>query len=163
MRSAIAIIFLAAGFVACLPGRSRAADRPVTGVRVSRFAELDATMQSYMQSKGITAGMAAVMRNGVPIYHRAFGWDDQAKTIPRQPDAVMRLASVTKPLTAAAVRKLIAAGEFNLSSRVFGLDGPGSGLLDHEAFGVPDPRLRDVTVEHLLRHRGGWDRDAPTS
>ena len=97
MRPAIAIVFRAAVLVACASGISRAADLPVTGVRVPQFAALDATIQSYMQSKGITAGMAAVMRNGVPIYHRAFGWDDQAKTIPLQPDAVMRLASVAKP------------------------------------------------------------------
>ena len=158
MRPAIAIICVAA-LLACSHAASIAADLPVTGVRVPEFAELDATMQSYMQSKGITAGMAAVMRNGVPIYHRAFGWDDQAQTIPLQPDAVMRIASVTKPLTAAAVRKLIAAGEFNLNDRVFSLDGPGSGLLDYTSVGAPDARLRDVTVEHLLRHRGGWDRD----
>ena len=117
-------------------------------------------MQGFMESEGISAGMAAVMRNGVPIYHRAFGWQDQAKSMPLQPDAVMRLASVTKPLTAAAVRKLIAAGEFGLNDRVFSVAGPGTGLLDHTPFGTHDARLGDITIEHLLRHRGGWDRDA---
>jgi CubicO group peptidase (beta-lactamase class C family) len=130
----------------------------MTGVRVPEFAALDDIMQNYMQANGISAGMAAVMRNGVPVYHRAFGWDDQAKTVPLQPDAVMRLASVTKPLTAAAVRKLIAAGEFGLHDRVFSVGG-SSGLLDLAAFGTPDARLDDITVDHLLRHRGGWDRD----
>jgi CubicO group peptidase (beta-lactamase class C family) len=149
MRPAIALVYLAAALMACPQARSRAAGLPATGVRVPEFAELDETMQNYMQLKDISAGMAAVMRNGVPIYHRTFGWKDQAKTVPLQPDTVMRLASVTKPLTAAAVRKLVTTGEFSLNSRVFSIDGPGSGLLDHVSFGVSDPRLRDVTVNHL--------------
>ncbi|MCP4847005.1 MAG: beta-lactamase family protein, partial [Verrucomicrobiaceae bacterium] len=38
---------------------------------------------------------------------------------------------------------------------------PESGILDYNAFGTRDARLTDITVNHLLQHRGGWDRDAP--
>jgi CubicO group peptidase (beta-lactamase class C family) len=74
----------------------------------------------------------------------------------------MRLASVTKPLTAASIRKLIGQGKFTLNSRVFSVDEPGTGLLDHTVFGgTYDARLKNITVNHLLQHTGGWDRDAP--
>jgi len=35
------------------------------------------------------------------------------------------------------------------------LDGDPE-LMPH---GSPDPRLKQVTIRHLLQHTGGWDRD----
>jgi CubicO group peptidase (beta-lactamase class C family) len=78
---------------------------------------------------------------------------------PLRPDSIFRLASVTKPFTAAAVRRLIADGRLSLSTRVFSLGVPGAGVLPYSPFGTPDARLADITVDHLLKHRGGWDRD----
>jgi CubicO group peptidase (beta-lactamase class C family) len=137
---------------------ARAEPLPTSGLRLPQLAALDAIMQDYMQEHGIGAGVAAVMRNGVPVYRRAFGWQDEQHTKPLAPDAIMRLASVTKPITAAAVRKLISQGKFGLNSRVFSAGEPGTGLLDFTPFGTADARLKDITVEHLLRHRGGWNR-----
>jgi N-acyl-D-amino-acid deacylase len=94
------------------------------------------------------------------VYHRAFGWQNQQRTVPLAPNTIMRLASVTKPLTAASIRKLISQGKFSLNSRVFSVDQPGTGLLDHTPFGgTYDARLKNITVQHLLQHTGGWDRD----
>ncbi len=63
----------------------------------------------------------------------------------------MRLASLSKPLTAAAVRNLIEQGKLRLdSSAVELLDlkpPPGRTM---------DPRFRKVTIEQILDHRGGW-------
>lgn len=132
---------------------------PVSGLRVPQLAAVDAMLQNYMQGNGISAGMVAIMRHGVAVYRRAFGWQDQLQTRPLRPDSIMRLASVTKPITAAAVRKLISRGDFALNSRVFSIDQPGAGLLDLAPFGVVDDRVKNITVEHLLRHRGGWDRE----
>ncbi|QEG33228.1 serine hydrolase domain-containing protein [Bythopirellula goksoeyrii] len=132
---------------------------PVSGLKVSELDVFDATMQNFMQLNGISAGVAAIMKDGVPVYRRAFGWQDAAQATPLGPDAVFRLASVTKPLTAALVRNLIADGMLNLNDRVFSLGTPGTGLLNYVPFGTPDPRLQSITVDHLLRHRGGWDRN----
>ena len=66
----------------------------------------------------------------------------------------LRLASVVKPITAAAIRKLVHDKKLSLGTRAFPLLGlkplPGK---------KPDPRLNDVTIRQLLEHRGGWDRD----
>jgi CubicO group peptidase (beta-lactamase class C family) len=136
------------------------AQLPVAGLPVPQLASVDSAVQSFMQTNNVSAGTVAVMRNGVVVYHRAFGWQDQQKTVPLAPNTIMRLASVTKPLTAASVRKLIGQGKFTLNSRVFSVDEPGSGLLDHAVFGgTYDARLKNITVNHLLQHTGGWDRD----
>jgi N-acyl-D-amino-acid deacylase len=135
---------------------------PVSGLPVPQLAAVDSTVQNFMQTNNVSAGTVAIMRNNVVIYHRSFGWQNQQKTVPLAPNAIMRLASVTKPLTAASIRKLISQGKFTLNSRVFSVDEPGTGLLDHTVFGGSyDARLKNITVNHLLQHTGGWDRDAP--
>jgi N-acyl-D-amino-acid deacylase len=63
---------------------------------------------------------------------------------------------VSKPVTAAAVLRLVEQGRLSLDARAFALlphltPLPGATV---------DPRLATVTVRHLLEHSGGWDRDA---
>ena len=71
----------------------------------------------------------------------------------------MRLASVTKPITAAAIHEFVSDGKLDLDDHIFDLGQQGGGLLEIEPFPAPgDPRLAEVTVQHLLQHRGGWDR-----
>lgn len=115
-------------------------------------------MTQLMTAKSISAGSLTVMRNGVIVLQHVYGWQDKARQVPLRPDAIFRIASCTKPFTAAAIRKLIANGKLSLSSRVFSMGKPGAGVLDYAPFGTPDIRLGNITVDHLLKHRGGWDR-----
>lgn len=52
---------------------------PVSGLKVPELDVFDATMQNFMQLNGISAGVAAIMKDGVPVYRRAFGWQDARK------------------------------------------------------------------------------------
>lgn len=119
-------------------------------------------MLAFMAEHDISAATLAITRDKVLIFSRSYGWSDQAGTIPLGPDALMRIASISKPITAAAVRQLIREGAFTLDTPVFNLDpsDPGSkGLLALEPFpSLGDPRLASITVRHLLEHKGGWDR-----
>lgn len=146
-------------FVASLLGWDAHAEIPVVGTPVPELSSLDAEMRSVMEANEISAGSLSVMRDGVIVFHRLYGWQDRQQRLPIRVDAMFRVASVTKPFTAAAIRKLIRDGEISLNSRVFSLGTPGRGLLDFVPLGTPDDRLGDITVEHLLQHRCGWDRD----
>ena len=132
------------------------AEMPVAGVPVPELALLDREMTAFMEEKGISAGSLSVMKDGKTVFHHVYGWQDREKLKPLRPDAIFRVASVTKPFTAAAIRKLIADGELSLDTPVFKLEGKG--VLDLKPVGEPDARLKDITVDHLLKHRGGWDR-----
>lgn len=143
-----------------LASRGLAADPiPIVGVPVPELGVLDGKMTEIMEANNISAASLSMMRNGTVLLHHVYGWQDRARQKPLRPDALFRLASVTKPFTAAAVRRLIANGQLSLSTRVFSLGMPGAGVLPYAPFGTPDPRLGDITVDHLLKHRGGWDRD----
>ena len=134
-------------------------DLPMSGEFVPELAAFDDAMQDYMKTRSIKAGALAVMRNGELLYERGFGWLDEAMTIELPPDALFRLASVVKPVTAAAIKKLIAEGSISASDHVFCLSRTSGCILDTVPAGTPDPNAENITVQHLLDHRGGWDRD----
>ena len=120
----------------------------------------DALMTEFTEEHGIGAAALGIMKDGEIVYDQAFGWMDRERTVPIRQDVMMRLASVTKPFTAAAVQELARGGALDLDALVFDLGQPGGGLLDLAPFpSLGDARLAEITVQHLLRHRGGWDRD----
>ena len=127
---------------------------------VSRFAVFDSVMTGFMSDHDIKAGALGIMKDGVVVYEEGFGWMDSGSVSPVPDDVMMRLASICKPLTAAVVRELIDDGLLSLDDHAFDLDQPGGGILDLQPFpALGDPRLANITVRHLLQHRGGWDRD----
>ncbi len=110
-----------------------------------------------MQKYAIPGGAVAVVRDGKLIYARGFGYADVENETPVQPDALFRIASVSKPITGVAIMKLVEEGKL-------ALDDPVAPFIAHliPAQGATvDPRWGQVTVRQLLNHTGGWDRDRP--
>lgn len=123
-------------------------------------ALFDTLMVEFTEKHGIGGAALGIMKDGEIVYDRAFGWMDPDRTIPIRQDVMMRLASVTKPITAAAIHELARDGALELDAFVFDLGQPGGGLLDLAPFpSLGDVRLTEVTVRQLLQHRGGWNRD----
>ncbi|MDY7109153.1 MAG: DUF3541 domain-containing protein, partial [Planctomycetota bacterium] len=70
---------------------------PIGGDPVPELAAFDRAMTAYMEANDISAGLLGVMKDGKIILERSYGWKDAGRTEPLEPDAVMRIASVTKP------------------------------------------------------------------
>lgn len=135
---------------------------PVTVEAAGRLLHevFDSLMTDFTEGRGIAAAALGIMKDGDIVYDRAFGWKDQNLQAPLPVDAMMRLASVSKPITAAAIHELAADGMLDLNDFVFDLAQDEGGLLELAPFpALGDARLSRITVQHLLRHRGGWDRD----
>lgn len=146
--------------LALLAAAPAAGQLPVTGRPVPALATFDDAMQAFMDNHGLDAGVLGVMRNGRVVYLRGFGEDFDGSALPE--NALFRLASCSKPITAAVVRQLVARGDFALGDQVFTV-GSSTGLLGYTPFPrFGDARFDDITVDHLLRHRGGWDRSDDT-
>jgi CubicO group peptidase (beta-lactamase class C family)/uncharacterized protein YjbI with pentapeptide repeats len=136
------------------------ADLPMTGVYVPEFQAVDNLLQNFMAGKPIPGGTITITLNDKVIYERGIGYSNAANTVPMQETALMRLASVSKPVTASAIQQLAKDGQLNLNDKVFNIDGNGGILNITPHNGVlGDNRLRDITVQHLLGHQGGWNRD----
>jgi N-acyl-D-amino-acid deacylase len=129
-------------------------DPPVTGPADRRLAPFDRLMTDFLRQQRLPGGALAVARNGRLVYSRGFGYADRDKKEPVQPDALFRIASVSKPITAVAVLQLARRGKLQLDGPVFDV----LELKPPEGKGVKfDERWKRVTIRHLLQHRGGWD------
>lgn len=131
--------------------RLRFGTLPVSGTYVEQLERFDSAMVAYMTARNIGAGTLTISR-GQEVYRRAFGWSDSARSALLSPNALMRLASNSKPVTSAAIRKLVSQGLLAFDTKAFVLLGLAP------AGAVTDSRIYDITVQHLLDHTGGWNR-----
>ena len=128
----------------------------VSGEAVPGMESVDAVIGALMRRWEIPGGAVAIVKDGRLVYARGFGTADGTAAGTTAPDALFRIASVSKPITAVAVLKLVEAGKLQLDAPAFALLGdlrPAPGT-------TVDPRLAQITVRHLLQHSGGWDREA---
>lgn len=128
-----------------------AEDRPVSGEQVAAFVTVDAALVSFMDKVGNQGASIAISKDGKLLHSRGYGWSDKARTKPVTTDALFRVASVTKPITATMIRQAAREGKLSLEAKAFEL---------LELKPLADPRLSDITIAQLLAHQGGWDRDA---
>lgn len=125
-----------------------------TGTEVPALAGFDRAMMTYMRERDIEAGALCVMRGGKVVLSRGYGFltRDRKKTVP--PDAPFRIADLTRPITAALIHDLVRQGKFKLTDSAFTYISATP-----PAKTKADPRLKDVTIQHLLDHKGGFDRN----
>ncbi|MBK8937616.1 MAG: beta-lactamase family protein [Polyangiaceae bacterium] len=108
-----------------------------------RRMSLEAAMRQY-NVQGVSA---AAMVGGRVVWARAWGLADAAKRTPMRPETVMQAASVSKPLTAVAVMRMVQAGKLNLDADVT------------QYFDGWEPQFKGrkarLTLRQLLSHSAG--------
>jgi len=111
-------------------------------------------MRTFMQARNISAGALAVTRNQRLVLSRGYTYRSTVTHPIVQPTSRFRIASLSKPLTATAILRLVQEGRLSLSARLIDLLplAPPTGR-------TPDPRLGQITIRRLLQHLGGWNRD----
>jgi len=111
---------------------------------------LDHSVDSFMNFWSLKGMALAVVRNDSLVYAKGYGKADN--TTPMTPGTRMRLASVSKLLTAVGIMKLQEEGKVFLETPVFG----PYGVLNRFDPYIKDSNYYLITVEHLLRHQGGF-------
>jgi len=98
------------------------------------------------------------------VYYEAFGFLDRAKGTPMPKDAIFSIASMTKPVVAAAALSFAEENRIlvhepvgtylpalkNMSVVKFSRDGSGGEVIDRE------PARRQPTIQDLMRHTAGF-------
>jgi CubicO group peptidase (beta-lactamase class C family) len=121
---------------------------------VPELAVVDSLTTDFMERWEIPGGSAALVKNGRLVYARGFGLADSTLDMPAQPFTRFRIASISKPITALTIMKLIESGLLGIDDLVFGTEG----LLNDPLYSpIQDNRVFDITVRHLLQHTSGWD------
>ena len=126
-----------------------------TGLNVAGMGVFDELLPEFMQEHGIPGAAIAVVKDGRLVLAKGYGLADVEVGEAVQPDSLFRIASISKPVTAAAVLELVEDDRLDLDAKAFD-------ILDQ--FEAPpgttmDPRILDITVRQLLHHSAGWDRD----
>lgn len=125
---------------------------------------LSETLTGYAD-RGEVAGLVAMIhRRGDVVQVDTAGWQDREKRRPMRRDALFRMASMTKPVTAVAALQLVEQGLIGLSDPVDPwLPELADRKVMRDPLGPPDdvvPATRPITLEDLLTYRFGlgWGR-----
>ncbi len=113
---------------------------------------IDAVVDSSIRNEKIVGAVTIVTRDGEVVYRKADGWLDRESGTPMVPEAIFRLASLTKPLVAATALAMAERGLLGLDNNV------------HDHLPWFRPRLADgrepkIMIRHLLTHTSGLGHD----
>ncbi|PXX41432.1 serine hydrolase [Undibacterium pigrum] len=145
MRPRLSAIFCVAllGNV-CMP--AAAATFTAAANAISSNTAMRKTMDSYLQTTfkpGLPGAAVLVLRDGQPVFKKAYGKASLELNVAMQTDAVFHVASVSKQFTGAALLKLAEQGKLDVQA-------PVSQYL-------PDtpPAWAAMTLSHLASHTSG--------
>ena len=84
------------------------------GMSSDRLARFSSAMNAGIRAGHFPGAVAAVSRNGKIVFFESYGLRDQEAGLPMTDDAIFRIASMTKAITAVAVMILYEEGRFSL-------------------------------------------------
>src|SRR6516165_5696149 len=135
---------------------------PQDGFSTERLGRIDRVFQQFVDDGRLPGAVVLVLREGKPVYERAFGWRDKEAGRKMTPDTIFRIASQSKALTSVAILSLVEEGKIALGdpagryipgfSKTTVAVTSGSG----ESGGVKIvPARRAITIRDLLTHTAG--------
>ncbi|MCX5572196.1 serine hydrolase domain-containing protein [Kaistia nematophila] len=125
-----------------------AVDTATSAAQDKRAARLDAVIDAAIRDGVIVGAVVLVAEDGELVYRRTAGHADREAGRRTTEDTIFRLASVTKPLVAAATLSLAEAG-------VLGLDDPVTRFLPDFRPKLVDGSETVITIRQLLTHTSG--------
>lgn len=160
-RTAAALACTAA-LAACAASRTPAlptAPPEALGLSPAALERIDLALQAFVDSGAVSGIYAVIARHGHIGYERTFGRMDLARGTPMRPDAIFRIYSMTKPVIAAGVLRLVDQGRLDLDDPVSkyipsfaNVQVFAGGTADQPVLRAPDT---PVTVRQLLNHTSG--------
>jgi CubicO group peptidase (beta-lactamase class C family) len=129
------------------------------GLCSRRLARVDSWMQSLVDDGKLAGLTTMVVRRGRVAYLRCAGLADQARGAAMAPDTIVRIYSMTKPLTSVAVMMLYEQGRFQLDDPITRFLPCFRGMQvftgGSRARFDSVPAARDITFRDLLTHTSG--------
>lgn len=159
MLAALLALLAAGAFQMPDTGHKKDISSPIVNARVKH--RIDSTLKCFIDS-GKTAGVSAlVFEKGKEVYYNAFGYADREAKTPMDRNTIVRIFSMTKPVTGVALMILYEKGAFQLDDplskyapefanmKVYkGVDANGRLILE--------PAKRPITIRDITRHTAGF-------
>jgi len=160
LRIFVSLIWiLLAGMVWLIP-----VTRADTSVSDSALQAVTAEIARATKAGEIEGGIVLVIADGKQVLFDTQGHHDLEDKLPFQPDTLLRIYSMTKPITSVAVMTLWEQGKFKLDDPVsryipaFKMTDVGVVEQDKIVRVTPD---RKLTIRDLLRHTSGYEYSGP--
>lgn len=146
-----------------VPSLARTVAAPSVGAAspvfsADRLARVDRLLQQYVDDNRIGGAVALVLRDGRPVYERAFGWSDKEASRRMALSSVFRIASQTKAITSVAILSLVEEGKITLNdpvSRFIPAFATTTVAVRNDAGVAIVPAKRPITIRDLLTHTSG--------
>lgn len=136
------------------------------GMSAERLQRIHEMIQRHIDAREISGAVTLVARRGHIVHFEAHGFMDLESKTPMRKDAIFRLASMSKPITAVAVMMLVEEGKVRLNDPV------SKYIPEFKEMKVAMPRMvrtpagsppqiytvpadREVTISDLLTHTSG--------
>jgi CubicO group peptidase (beta-lactamase class C family) len=131
------------------------------GLSLERLSRIDGVMQDYVDQEKLAGNVIYITRNGVPVYHKAFGFRDVASNDTMERTDMFRIASQSKAITSTGIMILQERGKLLINDPV------GKYLPEYMETTVAEddgnggytvvPANRAITIRDLLTHTAGID------
>ncbi len=133
------------------------------GLSASRLARIDRVMEKHVAEGLMIGGFGLIARHGKVAYWETWGSRDREAGLPMTNDTIVRIFSMSKPITTVAAMILHQQGSFKLDDPVskFIPDLGGLSVLvekkdrSGKTSGKRVPAERDMTIRDLMRHTAG--------
>lgn len=151
------------------------------GVSSAGLKRAGAILQAYIDGQKLTGAVSAIVRHNKLIWYEAQGVRDVASGAPMRKDDIFRMASSSKPVTAAAILILMEAGKLSLNDKVSRFlpgfanprvavapEGWRMAMADPQARAKTAKQLkfipaeREITIKDLLTHTAGLSTFGPS-
>jgi CubicO group peptidase (beta-lactamase class C family) len=177
LRGTLVALLLAMGVAGAGARELPTASPETVGMSSEGLAKINDVMRRHIEAGTIVNAVTLVVRRGKVVHYESHGVLDPATRSPMPKDAIFRMASSSKPITAVGILALAEDGKLNLSDPVsryipefaemkVAMPKPGAAPLPPLAPGAgaptgpkPEadrvPAARPITIRDLLTHTSG--------
>ena len=126
------------------------------GLSPVRLGRIEGWMQRWVESGRLAGASVLVSRRGQIAYESCVGLADRERGLAMTPETIVRIYSMTKPLTSVALMMLYEEGRFQLDDPISAVLPYFSDMRVTAGEGrEPVPAQRPITYRDLLTHTSG--------
>jgi CubicO group peptidase (beta-lactamase class C family) len=131
------------------------------GISQERLDKIDLMLSSEISKGNLPGAVALIARNGKIVFHKAYGMANAEKGEEIEKDAIFRIASQTKAITATAVMMLWEEGKFKLDDPISKYIPQFEAAQILDTFNEADstyttkPAKNQITIRDLITHTSG--------
>lgn len=143
-----AFLLLGATFSAAVLAGAQSARVGTIGADDPRFDAARAEIARILKDENLPSVSVAAAKDGKVVWQEAFGWADREKRIAATPHTAYSLASISKPLTATGLMRLV-------EQKKVDLDKPANDYLGNGKLTGHGGEASGATVRRVLSHTSG--------